>query len=67
MKKIRPQIQFYADNWLHKNKLYSWFVNDLKDAKSCIERHVSKGWTIRAAYYREFNRIGQLRSNTRIL
>lgn len=66
MNKYRPQVQFYADNLLFRNKLYTFRVNNLKDAHSCIERHTKKGWNVRAAFYREFNAIGQIRSNNRI-
>lgn len=65
-KKYRPQIQFYADNLLHKNKLYTFRVNNLQDAQNCVLRHTHIGWHIRAAFYREFNAIGQIRSNKRI-
>jgi len=66
MKKRKPQVQFYADNWLHQNKLYTFFVNDLQDAKNCVIRHMNKNWVVRAAFYREFNRSGVMRSNVKI-
>jgi hypothetical protein len=66
MKKHRPVVQFYADNLIHRNKLYTYFVNNLQDARNCYLRHAAKGWHIRCAFYKEYNANGQLRSNTQI-
>jgi len=64
--KIRNQVRFYADNAIYKNVSMSYWVNNKKDAMNCLNRFMAKGWSIRAAWYRHYNRIGQLSYNERL-
>jgi hypothetical protein len=45
------RIKFYADTDSEKNKLFSFNVNDRKDALGALRRFKKSGLKIRAAWY----------------
>lgn len=67
MSKERNQVQFYADSWIHKNKLYTYWVNNERDAINCLLRFQRRGYVIRSAFYHSYNRMKVRTGNKRIL
>lgn len=44
-------LNFYGDDSIHKNKLYSFKVNNEADARAGVKRFRSQGIHIRAAWF----------------
>ncbi len=55
MTRTKCYIKFYADNQALgiRNKLHTYRVNDLSDARNAVLRFARLGYRIRAAWYVE--------------